>query len=701
MIGKLSELQKEKNEQCTQRHELAVERLRTIVTEETVDAAYISYFQDCTLFLLELENTQRKIEDGIWDSLNLEEKRSLNRILYSDIIGEKYQTSYVNQDYACEKFGQEMGQLLSLLYTEIRAGIPYVFEQRKDYLTILYELFLEVYTCFEGMSKEENPVPKPEQIKEILYWYASDYCDVFYADRILEQMDPSADFAVQIIEKADLDEDDYLYEFGEYISKNELGTAHHLRNLPQETLQKMADVYTEGYRVGFINTGKDLSKKSIVNIRYSLGFEKVICLAIENFRKMGLKPVIYRAASSVITKREHHKIGYYGAIANQQYEYDHRQDQALFMDKRYVERKLEVMKTVFEQNKEMAAGVAGPAVMEIFGETPFSPEAKETAPAYDEAQRELDLLFSSRSGQITNEYIKGEKRSFTIVAYPVPEIGADYAKIFDEVIKINTLDAKLYEKVQQTMIDALDQGTCVHVRGKGENQTDITVQLYHLKDTQKETIFENCVADVNIPVGEVFTSPVLEGTNGILHVSKVYLDGLQYENLKLTFQNGKITDYTCTNFEDEAQNKKYIYDNVLKNHETLPLGEFAIGTNTTAYVAAKKFNIEDKMPILIAEKTGPHFAVGDTCYSWSEEIRVYNPNGKEIVAKDNSCSLLRKEDVSKAYFNCHTDITVPYKELEEISVVTNEGKDIILLEDGRFVLPGTEVLNEPLDEAGF
>ena len=179
MIGKLSELQKEKNEQCTQRHELAVERLRTIVTEETVDAAYISYFQDCTLFLLELENTQRKIEDGIWDSLNLEEKRSLNRILYSDIIGEKYQTSYVNQDYACEKFGQEMGQLLSLLYTEIRAGIPYVFEQRKDYLTILYELFLEVYTCFEGMSEEENPVPKPEQIKEILYWYASDYCDVF------------------------------------------------------------------------------------------------------------------------------------------------------------------------------------------------------------------------------------------------------------------------------------------------------------------------------------------------------------------------------------------------------------------------------------------------------------------------------------------------------------------------------------------
>ena len=45
-------------------------------------------------------------------------------------------------------------------------------------------------------------------------------------------------------------------------------------------------------------------------------------------------------------------------------------------------------------------------------------------------------------------------------------------------------------------------------------------------------------------------------------------------------------------------------------------------------MVARKYGIEDKMPILIAEKTGPHFAVGDTCYSWSEEIRVYNPNGK-------------------------------------------------------------------------
>ena len=411
---------------------------------------------------------------------------------------------------------------------------------------------------------------------------------------------------------------------------------------------------------------------------------------------MGLKPVIYRAAVSVLTKRQHIKIGYYGAVANKQYEYDHKDDQALFMDKKYLERKLEVMQTTYEHHKKEAAGFAGPACIDMFGEEPFEPEAKETVAKLSKSQEEMILQYDSRQSQMVNQYIKGEERSFTIIAYPVPEIGEKYEEIFDEIIRINTLDAKLYEKVQQTLIDALDQGEYVHILGTNGNRTDLNVQLHPLNDPKKETIFENCVADVNIPVGEVFTSPVLEGTNGVLHVSKVYLNELQYRDLEITFSNGMVSEYNCANFERELENKAYIHDNVLYKHPTLPLGEFAIGTNTTAYVTAKKYGIEDKMPILIAEKMGPHFAVGDTCYSWCEDIKVYNPNGKEIIARDNSVSIRRKEDVSKAYFHCHTDITIPYEELGSITVITKDKKEITLLENGKFVLPGTEILNEPL-----
>ena len=673
------------------RYELAIERIENIKGENTVSEKYRDYFRTLADFALLVDKLKEKIENGEYYKFSFVELECWNTHLYDDVLGEHYKTSYANPAFATEKFGIEYGRLLSFLYTELRGVISYAFEKKTEYLDILFELFIEVYNQFE----EENE-PEYEHVRQTIYWYASDYCDVFLADRIKEQIDPEDNFAADLIMNSDFNDVRYLYYYGEYVSENEKRTAMHLNELPLETIQKMADVYTEGYRIGFVNTGKNLSKKATVNIRYTLGFERVIRIAIENFRKMGLKPTIYRAGVSVLTKRQHLKIGYYGGIANKQYEYDHKDDQALILDRQFMERKLEVMRTTYEQYKDLARRHAGPACMETFGEEPFTPVSKSEAVKLNDKQKEISLEYDSKSSQIVNSYIPGDERSFTIVAYPVPEIGDQYEEIFDEIIKINTLDAKVYEKVQQTIIDALDQGTSVHILGNNGNHTDLRVQLYKLKDPKKETIFENCVADVNIPVGEVFTSPVLEGTNGVLHVSQVYLNELLYKDLEVTFSNGMVADYSCKNFEHELENKEYFLDNVLYRHPTLPLGEFAIGTNTTAYVAAKKYNIADKMPILIAEKMGPHFAVGDTCYSWAEDIKVYNPNGKEIVARDNSVSIQRKEDISAAYFHCHTDITIPYEELKSITVECADGKEIEIIRDGIFVLPGTEILNEPL-----
>ena len=453
-----------------------------------------------------------------------------------------------------------------------------------------------------------------------------------------------------------------------------------LNSLPEEEIQAMADTYTEGYRIGFETTGKDLSKKQTVEVRYPVGFERMARAAVFNFAKMNLKPTMRISSVS----------------ANKQFDYDSREVRAVYFDKAYVERCLEVRKTYLEENKKMAAGYAGPAVIEVFGEEPFSPVSKKEAPRYNEKQQQLNVYEMSMAGQMLNQYIKGEERSFTIIAYPIPEIGDRFEEIFRETVKINTLDYKLYQTIQQKIIDVLDTADRVHITGKGANKTDLTVNIWKLKDATKETAFENCVADVNIPVGEVFTSPVLEGTNGRLFVSQVYLNGLNYENLEFTFTDGMVTEYTCSNFENEEENKNYIKDNVLKHHETLPMGEFAIGTNTIAYRMARDFQIADKLPILIAEKTGPHFAVGDTCYSHEEDNVSYNPDGKAIVARENRISALRKTDLDKAYFNCHTDITIPYDELDRITVIRADGTTEDIIADGKFVLAGTEMLNKPL-----
>ena len=684
------ELFQEENEAVRERLELSFARIAEICEEQVVSEQFQPFFARTASFLLMIKELLEDIQHNAYQGASLEALKEQNSRLYEDILPGHYENSYANPRYATEQLGEEYGKMCAFLYKELRGNIVYAYEYRLEALTIRNELFIQIYNCFE------EGLPQPKEIRDILYWFVSDYSDVITEYRVREQVDTDLRFARDIIMESDLSDVRYLYRFGEYITENEIGAARFLNTLPEEEIQRMADVYTEGYRVGFVKAGKNLSQKETVEIRYHLGFERIVRRAIENFEKMGLKPSIFRCAVDVVSGRGG-MVGFEGASANKQYWYDHKDDKALFLDKAYVKRRLCVLENAYEKYKEKAAKYAGPAVIEIFGEKPFVPEVKKEAYKLSEKQQKLAVELANASSALIDRYIHGDERSFTIIAFPMPEIGEPYEEIFREIIRINTLDYELYEDVQQTLINALDEGDYVWVRGCNGNVTDFKVNLYKLTDPAKQSIFENCVADVNIPVGEVFTSPVLAGTNGVLHVSDVYLNELRYQQLKLTFEDGMVRDYSCANFDSEEENRRYIKENLLHHHDTLPIGEFAIGTNTTAYVVTRKYQLGSIMPILIAEKMGPHFAVGDTCYSWEEEVKVYNPDGKEVVARENEVSCKRKEDVSKAYFNCHTDITIPYDELGSIDVVRKDGSMVRVIEDGRFVLEGTEVLNEPFD----
>ena len=684
----------EERELLEERRKLSLERIRQIPEEKSVPVTYREYFAEMAKYIVKLQELEKRLKEGILEHGSMEELQALNVGPYRDILPEMYEHSYGNPAYAAKMLGEGYGQMLSFLYAEIQGMVVSVYEGRLWDCVVVMELFLEIYHMFE-----EEEFPTKAALRDVFYWYVSDYTDETMEYRIREMVDPTLDFASGIVRKADLTDLRYLYRYGEYVTENERKTAEFLNGLPQEQIDAMARTYTEGYRIGFVLGNKDLSKKKTVNIRYHLGFERMVRAAILQFEEMGLQPVIYRSAvHGADRNRRGLRTGYSGAVPNKQFDYDHKEDAALFLDEDLVQRRLRAMQVAYEKHKEEANTHAGPAVIEIFGEKPFSPKANKDALSFNEKQQKLQVRYDNEAGQITNRYIIGEERSFTIIAYPVPEIGEQFEEIFRETVKINTLDYRKYQRIQQHLIDALDQGTCVHVKGKGENRTDLWIQLHKLEQPEKQTNFENCVADVNIPVGEVFTSPVLKGTNGVLHVTSVYLNELNYQNLCLTLTDGMITDYGCTNFEQEGENRKYIEANILNHHKTLPIGEFAIGTNTTAYVVAEKYQIADKLPILIAEKMGPHFAMGDTCYSWAEDTAVFNPDGKEIIARDNEISILRKEDPGKAYFGCHTDITIPYDELDYIRVQKEDGSEVSLIEDGRFVLPGTEELNEAFQE---
>ncbi len=672
-----------------ERLELFLERIREIPAEETVPEPYRDFFVREAKYILAVLAEAEKAGKGCDEPLSVLEERNL--LVYGDVLPENYGVSYGNPAFACERLGRDYGQILGFLYTEVFGLYAFALEGRRFDVCAILELYLQVYGAFT-----DGELPGTDYLREIIYYYNYDYCREFLQDFVADQVDPARTFAADIINSADLSDVRYLYRYGEYVSDNERETAAFLASLPEEEIEKMARTFTEGYRIGFVVTGKDLSRKKTVNIRYRLGFERMVKAAIRQFADMGLSPVIFRQSLHRLTFRPG-KTGFAGGTVNSQYDYDHRNDDALFTDEKFITRKLASLREAFEEQKENAAAHAGPAVIDVFGETPFSPAACPGAVKFTPEQTKMKARYTTQASQITNRYIIGSERSFTIIAFPVPEIGENFPEIFRETIRINTLDYTTYQRIQQKLIDALDRGKCVRVLGTNGNETDITVQLYRLSDPEKETIFENCVADVNIPVGEVFTTPVLRGTEGLLHLPGVFLEGLYFKNLRLTVKDGVITDYTCGNFDTEEENRRFIEENILFHHPTVPMGEFAIGTNTTAYEVGKRYGIEGLFPILIAEKTGPHFAFGDTCYSWDEDNITFNPDGKAIVARDNDFSILRKTDIGKAYFGCHTDITIPYDELQSIRVVTETGEEISLIENGRFVLEGCGELNEPLE----
>lgn len=692
-------MEKEELEFLTERFLLVKERIESIEEDDVLQGAVGEYFCRISSFLGMLCEAWEYIGSEEYKTASLQELRDLNHSLYAPAKVENYENSFLNPAYAVERLGKKQGQMLSFLASELFGMIPCVYERKLFDLTIRMELFVEVYSSFIYAFDDNGGIPNDEELHQILYWFVSDYQDVALEQRISEQLGVNRSIADDIVMNSDLDDLRYLYCYGEYVTENEERLAQFLNSLPDEEIARMADTYTEGYRIGFETTNKDITKKKTVAVYYQIGFERIIKRAIENFAKIGLETTLFRTGISVLHGKSLNKTGFFGASVNRQYEYDHSEDSALYLDKAFVNRKLDEMKNAYEKYKTEAAVYGGPAVIDVFGEEPFSPVMKTDSVRLDAAGQKLQAEYSIAAGDLVNKYIKGEERSFTIIAFPVPAIGEQFEEIFAETVRINTLDYTLYRNLQQTLIDTLDLAEYVEIKGMDGNRTDLRVALHELKDPSKETNFENCVADVNIPVGEVFTSPKLSGTNGVLHVKKVFLNDLEYNDLEITLKDGKTTEYGCANFATKEEGEKYVKDHVLYHHESLPIGEFAVGTNTTAYVMAKRFNIEDKLPILIAEKMGPHFALGDTCYSHAEDVKVYNPDGKEIVAKENEVSALRHTDRNKAYFSCHTDITIPYDELGELAAVCKDGSRITIINEGRFVLPGLEKLNRPLDEA--
>ena len=274
-----------------ERFELAAERVKQVSREHETAEPFRSFFAETADYVAVMIEEYRWIAGGGLQRADLQELERHNEICHIDLLGRNYETSWANPAWAVKQLGEKFGQLLCAVSAELHSLTAFVYEQDLEALTIRIELFLEIYCAFVDAAQEKAE-PDYEQIREIFYWFASDYAELTAEHAVAGSVDWEKDFAKKIVMESDISDIRYLFYYGEYIADDQWKLAEYLNGLPEEKIQKIADTYTEGYKKGFELAKKNIKCKKSVNIRYPLGFERVVRAAVENFAKMGLEPDI-------------------------------------------------------------------------------------------------------------------------------------------------------------------------------------------------------------------------------------------------------------------------------------------------------------------------------------------------------------------------------------------------------------------------
>jgi leucyl aminopeptidase (aminopeptidase T) len=644
---------------------------------------FARFLHDCCNRLISYDSlTRRPLPDPDAGKMDLEELLKLNDRLFGNMREDGYDSWFASPVYAASLFGTERGRRIAFLATELVRSVAMAVRGQRFLLSRLHEGIHSLWQL--GGEGAEPSCPDEESLASAIREFQDYDRTKDYTASNREMFDPSFTLYRDILLESDLSDPRYLFDYGCLITESEVGTATFLCGLDSGDIREMAVNFADSFRRGFLSEGKDISSKSTVMLSYFAGFERLARELLTVFEEdLGLAVVVPGVRTTLV---------------NEQLNYDHRFDFALYLDEGILERRIENMKAAAEATSSLAGSCSGWAVLSRFGKKPFEPESRGECTVAEPARAMLFQKLQSEGMSIQNAHMPRSETSFTMASLPYPEIGEQFEPIFRETVAINSLASEDYEPIQSTIIDVLDLAEFVEVKGVEGNDTDLRVALHALEDPGKQTRFVNSLAEQNIPLGEVFTSPRLKGTTGTLHVESAFLRGLDFSDLRLEFVDGEITSYSCANFDDPDRGREYVRENLLFPHDTLPMGEFAIGTNTLAFAMASRRDIMRLLPVLILEKAGPHFAIGDTCFAREEDHPVRNlHDGKEIIARDNERSILRKEDPDSAYTNTHIDITLPYHSIGSISAVVPDGGRTDIIRDGRFVLPGTETLNEPLE----
>ncbi|MDO4565026.1 MAG: aminopeptidase [Clostridia bacterium] len=242
--------------------------------------------------------------------------------------------------------------------------------------------------------------------------------------------------------------------------------------------------------------------------------------------------------------------------------------------------------------------------------------------------------------------IRVPKTKWVILRYPTPSM-AQMANMSTEAFEdfyfnVCCLD---YSKMDRAMdaLKALMERTD-KVRLLGPDDTDLTFSIKGLPAIK-------CAGELNIPDGEIYTAPVKNSVNGVIHYNTPSLEnGFTYEDIRFVFRDGKIIEAT-------ANDTKRINEQLDIDEGARYVGEFAIGVNPYITFPMKDTLFDEKICGSI------HFTPG-SCYD------DCNNGNKSAQHWDLVMIQTPEYGGGEIYFD-----------------------DVLIRKDGRFVLPELMGLN--------
>ena len=254
-------------------------------------------------------------------------------------------------------------------------------------------------------------------------------------------------------------------------------------------------------------------------------------------------------------------------------------------------------------------------------------------------------LYSSLYTTPVHHEVRVPKTKWVVLRYPSPSMaqsaGTSLEAFEDFYFDVCCLDYGKMGRAMEPLVELMNRTDQVHIVGPG---TDLTFSI-------KDIPAIPCAGTMNIPDGEVFTAPVRDSINGVLsyNTPSVY-QGFTYENIRLTFENGKIVKAEANDTEkingvfDTDEGARYV-------------GEFALGVNPYVTKPMKDILFDEKI------RGSFHFTPGN-CY---EEA----PNGNaSSIHWDLVCIQTPEYGGGEIYFD-----------------------GVLVRKDGRFVLPELYGLN--------